>query len=236
MTPQVARHLPTLRNAVEEMLSKNAVMRTATVAMPNPEPVGKIDHVLIPSDGTEIVARVYAPEGDGPFPILVYFHGGGWVIANLDVYEASARALCNAAEAVVLSVAYRQAPEEPYPAAVNDAYAAVQWAFHNAATINGDANRIAVAGESAGGNLATGTCLRAKKEGGHMPIAQLLIYPVTQFGDEFPSMEENANAKPLNKPMLAWFKKYYLGDNQAAQDDEYVSPLRAADLSGLPPP
>jgi acetyl esterase len=227
LTPANARNLPTLKNAVEEMAAE-------TPAPPAPEPVGTIGHTMIPGPEGELLARVYTPEGDGPFPILVYFHGGGWVIANLDVYEPSCRALCNAAECIVVSVAYRQAPEHKYPAAVEDAYAATQWVIANAAQLGGDPNRVAVGGESAGGNLATVVCLKAKDEGGKMPVAQLLIYPVTDSRMNTRSYQENTDSKPLNSAMMPWFWKHYLGD-EADGREPYASPLLAPSLRGLPP-
>lgn len=232
-SPEIARSLPTLKNAVEEMLSENAAMRSLTLLKPNPEPVGQISHILIPGVAGDIVARVFTPKGDGPFPVLVYFHGGGWVIANLDVYESSCRALCNAAECIVVSVAYRQAPEHKYPAAVDDAYMALQSVMTNAANINGDPTRIAVGGESAGANLATVACLKARDEGGNMPIAQLLIYPVTDSAMNTPSYQENATAKPLNAAMMPWFWHHYL-ENESQGREPYASPMQATDLSGLP--
>jgi len=235
LSPGNARNLPTLKNAVEEMTAESVAARAMTVAKPMPEPVGKISHVLIPGPASgEILARVYTPKGDGPFPVLVYFHGGGWVIANLDVYEPSCRALCNAAECVVVSVAYRQAPEHKYPAAAEDAYAATQWVMANAAKLGGDPARVAIGGESAGGNLATVTCLRARDKGEKLPIAQLLIYPVTDSRMDTPSYTENKNAKPLNAAMMAWFWKHYLSSEEDWRHP-YASPMRAPDLSGLPP-
>ena len=231
-----ARNTPTYKNAVEEMAANSATTRAMNVAMPAmPEPVGKIEHILIPTREGEVLARVYTPDGDGPFPVLVYFHGGGWVIANLDVYEPSCRALCNAAECVVVSVNYRQAPEAKYPAAVNDAYDATQWVLQNASKINGDANRVAIAGESAGGNLATVACLIAKDNGGQMPVAQLLIYPVTDMTENnYPSYAENQDTQPLHTSMLPWFYNYYAPDKQQ-RNERTASPLLADDLSGLPP-
>ncbi len=211
LSPENARNAPTVKNAVEEMTAESATVRTMNVAMPSlPEPVGQITHQLIPGKSGDILTRVFTPKGDGPFPVVVYFHGGGWVIANLDVYEPSCRALCNAAEAIIVSVAYRQAPEHKYPAAAEDAYAATQWVIENARQLNGDPARVAIAGESAGGNLAAVTCLRAKAEGGRMPVAQLLIYPVTDARMNTPSYQEQADAKPLNARMMAWFWKHYL--------------------------
>ncbi len=234
LSPENARNLPTLKNAVEEMTAESVAVRALTLAKPMPEPVGSIDHIMIPGPGGEILARVYTPEGDGPFPVLVYFHGGGWVIANLEVYEPSCRALCNAAESIVVSVAYRQAPEHKYPAAVDDAYAATQWVIANAAQLNGDPSCVAVAGESAGGNLATVVCLKSRDEGGRMPAAQLLVYPVTDSRMNTPSYSENRDAKPLNAAMMPWFWKHYL-ENPEDGHQPYASPMMANDLGGLPP-
>ena len=236
LSPENARNNPTLKNAVEQMAAESTMVRTMNVAMPVlPEPVGSVTHQLIPSTRGELLARVFTPGGDGPFPIIVYFHGGGWVIANLDVYEPSCRALCNAAEAIVVSVAYRQAPEHKYPAAVQDAHAALQWVIQNAdSAFDGNPNRVVVAGESAGGNLATVACLKARDEGGQMPIAQLLIYPVTDARMKAASYDEQRDAKPLNSAMMSWFWKHYL-EHESQRQDPYASPLLAESLRGLPP-
>lgn len=234
MSPENARNAPTLKNAVEEMTAESVAARAMTVAKPMPPPVGSITHRLIPGPGGDLLARVFTPKGDGPFPVIVYFHGGGWVIANLDVYEPSCRALCNAVEAVVVSVAYRLAPEHKYPAAVEDAHAALQWVIENARELNGDSSRVAVAGESAGGNLAAVACLKARDEGGRMPVAQLLVYPVTDARMNTPSYQENANAKPLNAAMMPWFWKHYL-ESESQGREPYASPMMAQDLAGLPP-
>lgn len=237
LTPGNARNNPTLKNAVEEMAANSATVRTMNVAMPVlPEPVESIEHILIPTSEGELLARVYTPSGgDAPYPVVVYFHGGGWVIAGLDVYEPSCRALANAAECVVVSVNYRLAPEFEYPAAVNDASAALQWVLANAEQIGGDPNRVAVAGESAGGNLATVSCLMARDNGGRLPVAQLLIYPVTDMvGQNYPSYAENETTQPLHTAMLPWFLKYYIPDEQARREPT-ASPLLADNLSGLPP-
>jgi acetyl esterase len=235
-----ARNAPTLKNAVEEMASQSASVRAMNVAMPVlPEQVGAIEHIIIPTREGEVLARVFTPAGfedsDAPLPVVVYFHGGGWVIANLDVYEPSCRALCNAAETIVVSVNYRQAPEAVYPAAVNDAYDATQWVLQNASQIGGDPNRVAIAGESAGGNLATVACLLAKENGGRMPVAQLLVYPVTDMvGQNYPSYAENQDTLPLHTSMMPWFAKYYIPE-ESQRSEPTASPLLARDLSGLPP-
>lgn len=234
LSPANARNVPSVKNAVEEMAADSALIRSKNLLMPSlPEPVSQINHVLIPSENGEILARIFTPEGDGPFPVIVYFHGGGWVIANLDVYEPSCRRLCNAAESIVVSVAYRQAPEYKFPAAVDDAYNALQWVLENASSLNGDPLRVAVAGESAGANLATVACLRAKDEESLLPVAQLLIYPVTDSQMNSPSYLEQSDAKPLNAAMMQWFWGHYL-NHSAEGEHAYASPLRAPDLTGLP--
>ncbi len=146
----------------------------------SPQPVAKIENRTIDGATGPLQARIYWPQNAAAsalLPLIVYFHGGGWVIADLDVYDASPRALANGAQAIVISVHYRQAPEHRFPAAHDDAYAAWQWALHNAATLNGDPARIAIAGESAGGNLAASVAIRARDNNLQVPLHQLLIYP-----------------------------------------------------------
>jgi len=224
LTPFNARQDSPLMLAVQAVLSEQG--------LPCLEPVGDITHRLIPGPGGQLLIRVYTPQGSGPFPGVVYFHGG-WVIANLDTYDPSCRALCNAANSVVVSVAYRQAPENRFPAAPMDAYAATQWVMANAATINVDPAKVAVAGESAGGNLATVVTLMARDTGAKMPVHQLLVYPITNYAFNTPSYEENAMAKPLDKPTMQWFFSKYLRSPQDG-NSPHVSPLRA-NLRGLPP-
>ena len=227
--PFNARQLPLPADAVLSILSKRGE--------PGQELVGSVDHQLIPTPNGDLIARVYTPEGDGPFPVLVYFHGGGWVIANLNTYDSSCRALTNAANCVVVSVAYRQAPENPFPAAADDAYFSFQYVAENAAKFGGEPGRVAVGGESAGGNLSAITCLLARDQGGIMPVHQLLVYPVTTFlpeGEGALTIQQYATAKPLGAGLLTYFGDLYVpGDAERALPT--ASPLLAADLSGLPP-
>lgn len=227
LSPLNARNTPTIADAVMGVLAKRG-------KPPAVEMVGDISHQLIPGSGGDLLARIYRPQGKGPFPMLVYFHGGGWVIATLNTYDASCRALTNAAKCMVVSVAYRQAPEHKFPAAAEDAYAATQWVMSNAARLNGDPKRVAVGGESAGGNLATVSCLMARDRGGRMPVHQMLIYPVTNYAFDTPSYQENANAKPLNRAMMIWFWSQYLR-SESDGSNPYASPLRAENLRGMPP-
>lgn len=224
--PEIARQLPPISDAVMAVLSRQGKLMI--------EPVAKVEHRIFAGPGGPVVVRIYTPAGSGPFPVIVYFHGGGWVIANLDTYDASCRGLTNAAGAIVVSVAYRQAPEHKFPAAPDDSFAAYQWVLANAASFNGDPNKVAVAGESAGGNLAAGVSIAARDQGVKAPVFQLLVYPVTDFSKDYASYTEFANAKPLNTAALKWFGSYYLrGD--ADKTNSRASVLLTPNLRGLPP-
>jgi len=229
LEPADARNQPTLADAAKKVLKKQD-------RSTNPQPVGNVDDRKISYQPDNIPIRVYTPLGEGPFPVIVYYHGGGFVIATIDSYDASCRALCNAANAVVVAVEYRKAPESKYPAAVDDAFAAYHWVSVNAASIKGDPAKIAVAGESAGGNLATVVSMMAVEKGMTKPVFQLLVYPLVDNDMTNESYKENADAKPLNKAMMAWFFNHYLAD-PASAGDPHVLPMRAtqAQLSQLPP-
>ncbi len=228
-TPQEARRQPSAADAVKALLRKQG--KSA-----DPEPVSKVQNTTVSGPAGAIPVRVYTPMGDGPFPVVVYIHGGGWVIATIDTYDSSARALCNLTQAVIVSVEYRKAPEAKFPAAHEDCYAALQYVMQNAATMNGDPRRVAVAGESAGGNMASAVCLMAKERGGMMPVYQAAIYPVASGNLNWPSVEENADAKPLNKAILQWFFKYTLKTPADAKNELLdLDNISAAKLAGLPP-
>lgn len=224
--PRVARDEPSPADAVASLLSKRG--------KPTVMAVGDVGHKVIPGPGGDLLLRLYVPKGKGPFPVVVYFHGGGWVIANLNTYDASCRAITNMAKSMVVSVAYRQAPEHKFPAAHDDAYAAAKWVMANAASIGGDPRRVAIMGESAGGNLAAATCLRMKEQHDRLPVAQILVYPIAGYDFDTPSYRENADAKPLNKPMMMWFFKQYLRTPEDGRSP-YISLVHANNLSGLPP-
>ena len=168
----------------------------------------------------------------GVVPTLVFFHGGGFVIGDIDSYDSQCRLLCRDGGVAVLSVEYRLAPEDPFPAAPEDAIAVTAWALDNADRLGGDPDRVAVGGDSAGGNLAA-NATQALRD--HQPVlaAQLLIYPVTDFTSERPSHEENGDGLFLTLDDMEWFRSLYVGDGPV--DDPRVSPLLAEDLSGLPP-
>ncbi len=203
LSPEEARLQPTPADAVKKLLGKEGKPT-------DPEPVGDVEDRMIPGPAGEIAVRVYSPKGEGPFPVLLYIHGGGWVIATIDTYDSSARALCNAANCVVVSTEYRKGPEAKFPAAHEDTFAAYKWVVQNAGEIKGDAKKIAVGGESAGGNMAGVIAMRANSEGVKEPVHQLQVYPVAGDDMNTPSYQRNANAKPLNKAMVQWFGKHYL--------------------------
>lgn len=227
LTAAEARKGPSPADAVMALLRKQGKSTT-------PEAVGKVVNRTIPGAGGPIPVRIYWPKGDGPFPVIVYYHGGGWVIANLDTYDGSARALTNAANAIVISSHYRQGPEHKFPAAHDDAWAAYQWSVKNAASLKGDTARIAVAGESAGGNLAAFVTLMARDQKTKLPVHQLLVYPIANHDVDSPSYRENADAKPLSKAGMQWFFRNYL-KSEADGADWRISLLRVEDVRGLPP-
>lgn len=221
-----ARKQPTPTDAVMALLKKDGKLIT-------PEAVGNVVNRTIPGPGGALPVRIYTPQGTGPFPVIVYFHGGGFVIATNDTYDGSARALTNAASAVVVSVEYRKAPEHKFPAAHDDAYAAYTWVLANAASLKGDAKRVALAGESAGGNLALATAMAARDKGVTLPIHILAVYPVAGNDTNTVSYRENATAKPLNRPMMSWFFEKYTRTPADAQDPRLN--ILGANLKGLPP-
>lgn len=226
LSPEEARRQPTIADAVKALLEQQG--KSAA-----PEPVAKVEDRMIAGAAGQIPARIYWPGGTGPFPVVLYIHGGGWVIATIDTYDASARALTNAANAAVVSIEYRKGPENKFPAAHDDSFAAYKWVLANARSINGDAARVAVAGESAGGNLACSVAIMARDQKVQLPVYQVLVYPVANNDLNTPSMIENANAKPLNRAMLPWFLGHYL-NNKSESADPRIS-LVKANLNGLPP-
>jgi acetyl esterase/lipase len=226
LTPSQARQRPGPPDAVKAVLKRQGKPTT-------PEPVAKVENTSIPGPAGSIPVRVYTPSGTGPFPVLVYFHGGGWVIASIQAYDSSCRALANAANCVVVSVGYRQAPEHRFPAAHEDSYAATQYVMNNTAKFGGDSRRVAVGGESAGGNLAGAVCLMARQRGGKMPIYQMNVYPIAGYDLDTPSYRENAKAIPLSKPLMAWFFRYTLRSPRDGRS--LLISLDRANVRGLPP-
>ncbi len=195
--------------------------------------LARTEDLAIPGPTGEIPVRLYAPEADGPLPVLVYFHGGGFVIGDLDTHDGTCRELARGAECMVVSVDYRLAPEHPFPAAPEDCYAATTWLSEHAADWGGDPARLAVGGDSAGGNLAAVVALMARNRGGPALRHQLLIYPVTDCGFATASYRENADGYMLTRPLMEWFWNHYLADPDAGSN-ELASPLRAPNLADLP--
>lgn len=205
-----------------------------SAAAPEQIVVASVENRAIPGPGGEIPVRIYRPEGEASKPAIVYYHGGGWVIGSLDTHDGSCRAFANAVDAVVISVDYRLAPEHPFPAPVDDAVAALAWVHDHASELGVDATRVAVAGDSAGGNLAAVVAQVSRDEGGPPICFQLLIYPVTDYVFDDGSMNDNAEGYFLTRDAMKWFYNHYLTD-QAEGENPRVSPRRAADLSGLAP-
>lgn len=199
------------------------------------EAVAHVDNRNVPGPLGDIPVRIYTPEGEGPFPILVYYHGGGWVIGDLEIYDPTCRRITNGARCIVVSVDYRLAPENKFPAAAEDCYAATAWVAENAASLNGDPTRVAVGGDSAGGNLTAVVSLMARDRGGPHIIYQWAMYPVTEhFSVGRPSYEENADGYLLTRDAMIWFWNHY-AEHETDYKHTYASPMLASDLHGLPP-
>lgn len=197
--------------------------------------IGKVENITIPGPAGPLPARVYTPVASGGtgLPALVFFHGGGFVIGDLETHDGLCRQLANESGGKVIAVDYRLAPEHKFPAAPDDCYAATKWVESNAATLGIDPNRIAVGGDSAGGNLAAVVCQMAKQKGGPHLVFQLLLYPVTQYRANTESMKTFAEGYFLEKRTMDWFFDQYT-DASADGNDPRLSPLAATDLSGLP--
>ncbi|HYW32669.1 MAG TPA: alpha/beta hydrolase [Gemmatimonas sp.] len=228
LTPEEARKQPTPAAAATLVAAAAGKDTTPTAMVPG---VTSVDRT-IPGAAGGMPARVYTPDGAGPFPVVVYYHGGGWVIADKNVYDGGARGIAKAANAVVVSVDYRLAPEHKFPAQHDDALAAYRWALKNAASIKGDPNNIALAGESAGGNLALATAIAARDAKLALPKAVISVYPIAQPDTTTASYVANANAKPLNRAMMGWFAKQTVRTPADLQDPRIN--LVKANLAGLP--
>ena len=198
-----------------------------------PEPVAEVRDLTIPGPGGDLPVRVYRPVSGTTLPVLVYFFGGGWVLGTIDTADGVARALANAAGVMVVVPGYRLAPEHPFPAALDDCYAAVRWVASGADGIGADPGRIAVGGDSAGGNLAAAVALRARDDGLALS-GQLLVYPNTDQLADDESMRSADDRYLFNHHSVAWYRQHYLADPGDAASP-FASPLRAESLAGLPP-
>jgi acetyl esterase len=236
---KVAGRRPLWELTVEEL---RASIRAASLQLAAPSTdVHEVADRKMPVSGGEVGLRIYTPgpgSEDRPFPIVVHLHGAGFVAGDLDTHDSIARFHCKHADAVVIAVDYRLAPEHPFPAAVNDAYAAVEWAVEHAHELHGDARRIAVLGDSAGGNLAAVVCQLAKARNGPRIGFQALVCPAVDFslGAEYPSRSQFGGGDFfLSNRDMEFFRSRYLTDLQRQASDARVSPLLASDLAGLPP-
>lgn len=216
-------------------LSPEGARTFAKEMFPSPEEpteVGDIMELNITDDA--IPVRIYVPEGSGPYPTLVYFHGGGWVIGDLDTHDETCRVLSSEAECMVVSVDYRLAPEHKFPIPFQDCYSAFEWVIENAETMHIDTDNVFVGGDSAGGNLAAAVALRARDTDGPSIARQFLIYPVTDRNFDTPSYHENGEGGMISEADMRWFWDHYLRDEIDGKNP-YASPLQAQSLDGLPP-
>jgi acetyl esterase len=198
-----------------------------------PEPVHEVTDLTIPGPGGELALRLYRPVAGGPLPVLLYFFGGGWVLGTIDTADGVSRTLANSAGAMVAVVGYRLAPEHPFPAAIDDCYAATAWVAAHATEIGADPARLAVGGDSAGGNLAAAVALRARADGPAL-AGQLLVYPNTDQLADDESIRAADDRFLFNRHSVAWYRQHYLLDAADAASP-LASPLRAGSLAGLPP-
>ncbi|HEY7539018.1 MAG TPA: alpha/beta hydrolase [Methylomirabilota bacterium] len=224
-------------NTLSPKEARQLFRETRPAATPTPAKIGAVRDLTADGPGGPIPVRVYRPAGVAAgtaLPVLVYYHGGGWVIGDLDTHDVQCRQITAEAGITVVAVDYRLAPEHQFPAAVDDAWAATRWVVARAGELGVDPARLAVAGDSAGGNLAAVVALMARDAGGPAIALQVLIYPVTDVGAESKSYSDFAEGYMLTRDGMRWFTSHYLKTPSDAQDWR-VSPLRAASLAGLPP-
>lgn len=225
LTPIETMSAPEARAAIEERVAKFPKLN---------EKIARADNRQIPGKAGMIPVRIYTPEGKKPFPTLLYIHGGGWVVGSLDTHDDLCRSLCHRVRCVVVSVAYRLAPEAKFPAALEDCYSALEWCAKHATEIGGDGKHLAVAGDSAGGHLTACTSLYARDHKGPKITQQVLIYPVINHGFDTASYHQNAEGYGLNRVRMMWYWNHYLAKPEDG-GNPYASPLQAKDLRGLPP-
>jgi acetyl esterase len=219
--------------------ARRAIAAARPTAEVEPPPVARVENRTIPGPAADIPVRVYWPRtaAAATAPGVVFFHGGGWVICDLDTHDGQCRALANGTDAVVVSIDYRLAPEAKFPAAADDCYAATQWVADHAAALGIDPARLAIAGDSAGGNLTAAVALMARDRGGPALAYQLMVYPVVDSSasrNSYLSKTDNATGYFLTRDAMEWYRTQYLRDD-ADGDDPYCSPLLASSLTGLPP-
>ncbi len=217
--------------------AREAMQRGREILQPDPPEMSEVRALSCLGPGGPIPLRLYRPKSAAPgekLPALVFYHGGGWVLGDLDTHDTLCRELSAKAGCAVIAVDYRLAPEHRFPAAVNDAFAATAWIANHAADLAIDADRLAVGGDSAGGNLAIVVAVLARDKGGPAISYQLLIYPATDASKTQVSHQENAAILPLTKPVMEWFWAHYMGESDGTTDWR-ASPLNAGSLINLPP-
>ncbi len=218
--------------------ARELYLKGRAVSNPEPPELASVQQIAIPGPGGALPARVYTPKAprqtDGMSPCLVFFHGGGWVIGDLDSHDVVCRTLAHEGELIVIAVDYRLSPEAKFPAAVEDSIAATKWISENAMTLGVDATRLLVGGDSAGGNLSAVVAIYARDHGGPKLAGQVLIYPGTDFRMTHPSHSEPETSILLTHSVIRWFKDHYLNGPEDI-DDWRASPARVENLAGLPP-
>jgi acetyl esterase len=231
---RLEREKPPMLYTMSVADAREADLRSIRAGAGQVEQVAKVTERAIPGPGGDLPIRVYEPAGQAPWPVLVYFFGGGWTLGTLDTCDGVCRMLANAAGCLTVSVGYRQAPEHKFPAAVSDCYGATAWLSDHAAELGGDPERIAVGGDSSGGNLAAAATLMAAEIGGPRLAHQLLVYPNTDYQAATASMRDCADPHFFNPKAVEWYWGLYLPSPEHGASP-LASPLRAASLSGLPP-
>jgi acetyl esterase/lipase len=242
LDPQAEKFIKQMRDSgaqpVESMTPAEA--RLAALADKElggaPEEVARVEHRFIPGPTADLPVWIYRPGGEatGPLPGLIYFHGSGWVVANIEVADTFTRSLANRTGSVVVAVNYQKAPEHKFPIPLDDCYTATRWVFGNATELGLDATRIGVIGDSAGGNLAAAVTLKARDEQGPKLAYQVLVYPAVQYGWDTPSALANAEGFLLQRATMEYFWNHYVRNPRDGLNP-YCSPLAARDHSGLPP-
>jgi acetyl esterase len=231
---QIARQKGHSLDLLPLEVSRRAAM-LGSGACPDPPDLARVDNLeIVRPDGTVLPVRISIPHGTGPFGVCLYFHGGGWVLNSIDTHDDLVRRLTAESGCVFVNVEYRLAPDDKYPAAAEDAYTALLWVHEHAAEIAGDPSRIAVAGDSAGGNLAAVSCLMTRDRGGPPIAFQALIYPITDCDFERPSYQSNSEGYFLTRREMLWFWNHYVSSPEQMLEP-YASPMRAKSLRGLPP-
>lgn len=223
---------------IGHVAAREIFVASRAILQPDPSPVGEVRDLAADGPAGKIPLRLYrgmGTEAGKPQPALIYYHGGGWVLGNLESHDGVCRDIANTAQCTVISVDYRLAPEAKFPAAAEDAIAAAQWIHDNAAALGVDRNRLAVGGDSAGGNLSAVVAIHARDSGGPKLKLQVLIYPSADMSSVYPSYEEFAEQLPLTRTTMDWFVDLYLGSREQDAKDWRASPLHAKSLAGLPP-